>query len=359
MKSLLVLLALHSASASSSPASPPTAACQAVLDMWCGADGSCPLAVDGFLTPALARFNLQNRSLWRCYSPSALDKSRTRYVGGAGFCTRPQLAHVLAVCEGSQPPPYPVPPAAAAAHCNGDPAPVTAPSIVMANGYDSTACYRIPSVVSFGSDSDAVLVFAEARESNCADSGKHALAATRSTDRGKTWSPIEFLLNDTDPRRDGLNLGASVYDAARKTVHVLFNECADAYGRPPCGPTAQLLLVSSTDFGKTWGPLRNLTSTMVAGGFAMLNPGPGTGVQIHPGGRLVVPAWGDKLGQGIRGGWNAVALLSDDGGGSWRVGKPAPNPGASKPNELQAATGCGGQVVLNVRDEASQVGLAV
>ena len=54
---------------------------------------------------------------------------------------------------------------------------------------------------------------------------------------------------------------------------------------------------------------------------------------------MVVPAWGDKLGQGIRGGWNAVALLSDDGGGSWRVGKPAPNPGASKPNELQAATG--------------------
>jgi hypothetical protein len=40
----------------------------------------------------------------------------------------------------------------------------------------------------------------------------------------------------TDPSKDGLNLGASVYDAATKTAHVLVNECANNFGSPPCGP---------------------------------------------------------------------------------------------------------------------------
>ena len=29
------------------------------------------------------------------------------------------------------------------------------------------------------------------------------------------------------------------------------------------GPTAELLLLSSTDFGETWGPVRNLTSPAI------------------------------------------------------------------------------------------------
>ena len=91
-----------------------------------------------------------------------------------------------------------------------------------------------------------------------------------SESRGLSFGGIRFLYNDSETTKDGLNLGASVYDATTKTVHVLTNECADEYGEPPCGPTASLLQFSSTSFGETWQPPRNITTDMVAGGFAML-----------------------------------------------------------------------------------------
>ena len=116
----------------------------------------------------------------------------------------------------------------------------------MAAGADGVSCFRIPSMVGpFPPDSDAILVFAEARKSNCGDSGLHAMAYTKSIGRksrkhaphshahshaansSTRWGSVRFLYNDTDPSRDGFNLGASVYDPSTKTVHVLFNECAD------------------------------------------------------------------------------------------------------------------------------------
>ena len=145
-------------------------------------------------------------------------------------------------------------------------------ALIMPYGAGGVACYSIPSIAGpFPPHSNAVLVFAEAREeAGCPDSGRHALVMARSTDSGATFGGIRFLYNDSETTKDGLNLGASVYDATTKTIHVLANECADEYGEPPCGPTASLLQFSSTSFGETWQPPRNITADMVAGGFAML-----------------------------------------------------------------------------------------
>jgi sialidase-1 len=239
-------------------------------------------------------------------------------------------------------------------------------ALIMPFGAGGVACYTIPSIVGpFPPHSNAVLVFAEAREeAACPDSGKHALVMARSSDGGSSFGSIRFLYNDSEATKDGLNLGASVYDATTKTVHVLTNECADEYGEPPCGPTASLLQFSSTSFGETWQPPRNITADMVAGGFAMLNPGPGTGIQLAKTGRLLVPAWGPRIGHGFAAGssgrnetdWNAVALISDDSGVTWKVSATVParkqGPG-SRPNELQAAELSDGTIVLNARDEIS------
>ena len=120
------------------------------------------------------------------------------------------------------------------------------------------------------------------------------------------------------------------------TLTALFNECADNYGRPGsgCGPTGQLLQIQSQDFGASWGAVAtdegarlsfltydchryvrylhvcapwggadyadrataaqvaNLTASLVSQGWAQLNPGPGTGVQLQHGGsagRLLQP----------------------------------------------------------------------
>jgi sialidase-1 len=109
----------------------------------------------------------------------------------------------------------------------------------------------------------------------------------------------------------------------------------------------------------TWQPLVNLTSQMVRGGFSMLNPGPGTGIQTSSG-RLLVPAWGSRIGVpkgkppcvgGCDRFW-ATNIYSDDGGATWQITAPVPNPLGRKPNELQAAQLLpNSSIVLNVRDE--------
>lgn len=253
--------------------------------------------------------------------------------------------------------------AAMAALPGGDPGRAHAVVEIMPPGMDNVTCFRIPSVVGpFGKDSSAVIVFAEARGHGipargnaCDDSGRHALAMLRSPD-GVHWpSSAQYLFNDTDPNKDGLNLGASLYDAQKKRVHVLFNECNDQHGTAPCGPTGQLLLMSSDDFGITWSAVRNLTSAMVGAGYVSLNPGPGSGIQLTAGahaGRLLVPAWGPRLGHKATEDYNAVAFFSDDHGETWEWGARAPYPSAAMlPNELTAAELPDGTVLLNVRDE--------
>eukprot|EP01052_Picozoa_sp_SAG31_P003147 SAG31_NODE_118_length_24006_cov_8.219266_7_plen_366_part_00 len=245
--------------------------------------------------------------------------------------------------------------------------------MLMPNGLDDVFDFRIPAIIAFPpAHSPAVLAFAEARLTSGADSGQHRLAFRRSSNRGKngTWGPMQYLYNDTQPLADGLNLGAAVYDAVSKTAHVLFNECNDEFGKPPCGPTGSLLVISSRDFGLSWEPPRNLTHHMVAAGYAALNPGPGSGIQLETG-RLVVPAWGPTLAKSgsqcmcagaephcpksrMRPCWHAVALLSDDHGLSWHVSQPVPNPASSfRPNELMAAALPNGTLLLNARDETS------
>lgn len=241
----------------------PTPHCQAVMDMWCGTLTQCVLEVKttGGLLPLVARFGLEGAHEWRCYSPSALDKNGTRYTGGPQFCSEDALLRqVLGICNGSLPQqPYPVPaegglPPHSSSSSDCDPSPTPQSTVIMAAGQDSTACFRIPSVVGpFGTDSPSVLVFAEARENSCADAGSYALALVRSED-GSTWptgpGSVQYLFNDTAAAKlksDGINLGASVYDAKRKTVHVLFDQCADQFGKAPCGETASLLVMSSRD----------------------------------------------------------------------------------------------------------------
>ena len=70
-------------------------------------------------------------------------------------------------------------------------------------------------------DSTAVLAFAEARLANGGDSGEHAMAFVRSTNFGApgSWEPARYLYNDTNPHRDGFNLGAAVY----AHIRLLFN----------------------------------------------------------------------------------------------------------------------------------------
>ena len=212
-----------------------------------------------------------------------------------------------------------------------------------------------------------MLIFAEARGLNHSDSGDnsgmHALAMARSADTGRSWLPLRYLYNDSDPTRKygGLNLGASVYDRQRKTVHVLFNECGFQFNStklwPKCGRTGQLLRLSSTTQGRTWGSVHNLTDTFVDAGWSTVSPGPGTGIQLADG-RLLFAVFGMLKGvpmpySGAQ--FNPlifqIATLYSDDGVRWHMGSKIPNPSEAMVDEDQVALLSNGSVLINARAE--------
>ncbi|MFI6205003.1 exo-alpha-sialidase [Streptomyces sp. NPDC051041] len=252
------------------------------------------------------------------------------------------------------------PPAAAPAFA----APGCVSSVPYVSGEGGYDTYRIPAAVR--TRAGTILAFAEGRRAGAGDSGDIDVVLRRSADGGCTWGPIAVVAagnGDTrgnpapvvDPRTGAVVLVTS-YNSGRVT------EAQIMRGEVTAEQSRRVFVQRSRDDGRRFTPPREITAAVKRPGWRWYATGPGHAVALTHGphrGRLVIPAnhsaappaGSPDTGQEPRY-YGAHALLSDDGGRTWRIGFTDDSyDGHDNANESTAAQLPDGTLYFNARDQ--------
>ncbi len=228
---------------------------------------------------------------------------------------------------------------------------------VFTSGSDGYISIRIPSVVV--TKKGTVIAFAEGRR-KATDQAENDIISKRSTDGGRTWSPLNLLHDDG---ANSLNNPTVVLEQGsgrillwyqRIPAHLKEHDQTIATGLD--GPDVyRNFILTSDDDGATWSTPQDVTATTKRPqGATTIASGPGVGIQLSRGphqGRLVIP-----FNEGPYGIWQNYAVFSDDAGRTWTYGEDVPGAilasGKSQINEVQIVELRDGSVRLDSRQFA-------
>ncbi|SDU79851.1 sialidase-1 [Jiangella alkaliphila] len=210
--------------------------------------------------------------------------------------------------------------------------------------------FRIPALVE--ATDGSLLAFAEGRVNSPRDTGDIDLVLKRSTDGGVTWGSIQVIVGGGGTEKWGNPV--PVVDLT--TGRIVLNTTRSG------GEDVQRdVILHSDDHGVSWSDPVDITSEVRLDHWRSVVGGPGHGIQITQGehaGRLVLPGrhtyfepGQDDLHTG------GHALISDDGGESWRVGA-VDEQGMEelRPNEVSVVELEDGRLYFSARDQGSTPG---
>jgi sialidase-1 len=201
--------------------------------------------------------------------------------------------------------------------------------------------FRIPALVV--TPKGTLLAFAEGRKAGRADSGDIDLVVKRSTDSGKTFTPVKVLWDDGE---NTCGNPCPIVDQRTGTVVLLMTRNLGSDKEPELttgkGKESRTVWVTrSEDDGVTWAKPVEITKDAKKPEWTWYATGPGAGIQMRSG-RMVAPCdFKTAANEGF-----AHVIYSDDGGKAWKIGGVA-GPGT---NESRVVELSNGQLLLNMRN---------
>lgn len=218
---------------------------------------------------------------------------------------------------------------------------------VYTSGQGGYHTYRIPALVV--TPEGTVLAFAEGRRGSAGDAGKIDLLVRRSTDGGQTWSEPQIVWSDGDHTCGN---PCPVMDTLTGVIWLpmTWNRGDDHEKDILAGTsrdTRRVFVTSSHDDGLTWETPRDVTADTKRPEWRWYATGPGGAIQIKRGphaGRLVIPC--DHSHPDTKE-YGSHVIVSDDHGGTWKLGGVAPKRGV---NECAVVELADGRLMLNMRN---------
>lgn len=219
-------------------------------------------------------------------------------------------------------------------------------AVVFKSGDDGYHTFRIPAIVQ--AINGDLLAFAEGRKNSASDHGDIDIVLKRSTDRGKSWGPIQLVQDEPNNPTARIWIGnpTPIVDrldpAHPGRIWLIFTR-----------NNAQMFVTSSDDQGRSWSARRDITSTAGNPTWSWYAAGPVHGIQLARGanaGRLVAPC-DHQIKKSLS--WGSHLIYSDDHGASWKLGA-ADTRGAEDafhPNECVAAELVDGRIYVNARNQ--------
>ena len=221
-------------------------------------------------------------------------------------------------------------------------------SDVFVSGSEGYFAFRIPAIET--APDGSLLAFAEARKYTLDDPGYGKqdidLVLRRSTDSGKTWSPMQ-VIEDPGELWSAAN-PATVVDRQTGRVWLFYLRCKPERNTDTARPgtdDSQVLVRWSGDSGATWSEPTDLTLVsrdMTDAQWRVTVVGPGGAIQSRSG-RLLAPAWKFQP-------FRVFTLYSDDHGGTWQRGELVP--GNQGGDECQLVELTDGRILFDIRQNS-------
>lgn len=241
---------------------------------------------------------------------------------------------------------------------------------VFVSGNEGHKSYRIPAIIKLPDGS--LLAFAEGRVNNAGDFGDINIVLKKSTDKGKSWSALQTVVDYDKMQAGNPAPVVDLYDPAFPggRIFLFYNTGNNHEGEVRKGNGfREVWYKTSPDGGLTWSEPVNITVQTHRPKQPQLNPSynfsedwrsyantPGHAMQFGSGkykGRIFVAAnhsAGDPLPKAED--YKAHGFFTDDHGSSFRISQTVSTPGG---NESMATEMSGDKLMMNSRNQQGDI----